>query len=273
MKAALKSIDGGAKETARSSEQIRAEIAETERALSKANAGVQRLAGEYDAAIMKGDAAAEANERETTAAKRAARRAELSLSDLGPELEVAIEREKAEALAKVQAAAGKQVDDFMRTVDTEYSEPASRIAAFLSEYDRVESIAREAGIPGPSALRCRPGEEIREPDQVIVETFYIDEHGNETGNEFPVGAFRLHPQTGEKLNSLGRPLRPNPSRTRTRIEPGKVITRGAVWKRPLSKVVSLPGFGVDETDHRSGSDVRVMDAETREKFDRWISRR
>lgn len=239
MKTNLKTIEGGGAESVeRTSGTIQAEIEQTERALIDANATAEKLAGEYDTAIRHSDEAAEKNERASAAAKRAARRAELRLQDLNPELAEAIERERAAARDKLQAEARAEVDAFMRTADTEYAEPASRIAAFLAEYARVDSIALDAGIKGPSALRCRAGEEVRVPDGEVVETYYIDEHGNETGSRHPPGAYRLHPQTGEKLDGLGRPLPEYRTRTRTRIEKGSVSVHGSVWQWPLSGAIS-----------------------------------
>jgi len=230
----------------RSSTIIRSDIDRLEQERDVGNDRLTALKASYDADIMAGDAAAEANETETATTRRSVRRAELRLVELRVELDAAVEVEREDAAQAKRDAANAAVKDLLAKLDKGYRKPAMIIAGFLNEWNAVTELASEAGVPMPHTLsRVKAG--YYEPAYDREVTVYIDENGNETSLAYPPGSYGTDAQ-GRKLDPhsqrAGALLPERPKRTKVERVPQKYVPEVDMGGLPTR--VSLPGAGFGE---------------------------
>ncbi|MDB5534326.1 MAG: hypothetical protein JWO28_2641 [Hyphomicrobiales bacterium] len=243
--------------TPRSAASISAEIGRLSADLTAGNARLAELTGAYDAAILAGDAEAQANEAETTATRRGVRRAELLIADLREELVVATRREADEMAQSKRDAANAAVAALLADMDKGYRVPARIIANFMQKYDEVTAQALDAGVPTPHALTRFKAGNVEPAHDRQVEV-YIDEAGFETSNAFPPGDYRLD-REGRKLDPRSPRLdRLMPERQK-RVKTVHVEARRHPDRQlaGLVGMVSLPAATLDDETYWTGASIEA----------------
>lgn len=243
--------------TAPTSAAIRVDLDALDRERETASTELARLRAGRDAVLLSGDdVAAERHDAEIARQGRAIERCDLRRPSLVADLEAAETREREEARARQQEEARAEVDRVIGRLGSEYEVPAKLIATFLADWQRVEALAKAAGVDGPDRLTRERDPVVIDPAGEDVRLVYIDEQGRDSDQPYPPGTYVLNAEGYPIEDRSGYAPRVLPTRRQER----RAFPRAARYDRgiylgSLAASTNLPPARVGAEAPWSGSDV------------------